>query len=125
MKPTDEQIRELWEQCGLHKHILSEVDYTAEMPHWKCITCGEKFYPEGYCGRDSVPNPLDMDIDLNNLWEYVVPVFIDKIMAEQKCSSDVAYAILFKRWLQELKLNMTEPADSLFSVIFKALGGKE
>jgi len=72
-EPTQEQIKEFWEWCGLHKHIFENVDYTAELPYWRCGLCGKRFWTEAYNGKDDLPNPLDMDIDLNNLFQYAVP----------------------------------------------------
>ena len=69
-EPTRAQGKEFWERCGLHRHNLEEVDYTVEMPFWRCSDCGERFYTEGYYGKDTVPNPLELDIDLNNLFKY-------------------------------------------------------
>ncbi len=58
-------------------------------------------------------------VDLNNLFKCAVPKAIDVIMAKQECSSDVAYAILFKKWLQELEFDMTHPSNTLFKVLDK------
>jgi len=44
-------------------------------------------------------------------------------IAEQQCSSDLAYAILFKKWLQELELDMPHPALALFCVLEKENDG--
>jgi hypothetical protein len=57
------------------------------------------------------------DIDLNNLFKYAVPVTIDKIMSEQECSSDLAYAILFKKWLQKLELDIPNHEGTLYWTI--------
>lgn len=106
MKPTKEQIRWLWEQCEFTIYV--DGGYIT----W--------YYHNGKIFGFEPPT-----IDLNNLFKYAVPVVIDKIMAEQECSSDVAYAILFKRWLQELELNIQKPALTLYQVCYEALGGKE
>lgn len=95
MNPTKEQKREFWIQYGL---------------------------TEGTCGwlYDTEPNkPIYPAIDLNSLWEYAVPKATDKIMAEQECSSDVAYAILFKKWLQELEVDIPHAARALFWALWK------
>ncbi len=54
-------------------------------------------------------------------FKWLVPLAIDKIMAEQECSSDVAYAILFKKWLQELELIIPEAALALCLAIEKLI----
>lgn len=100
MKPTPEKIQELWELLG-----------------WRDAPGLGLISPEG---EDWVP-----PIDLNSLFKYAVPVVIDKIMAQFECSSDLAYEILFKRWLQELQLNIPHADTALFKVCCKALGGKE
>ena len=77
--------------------------------------------------KNEIVSPTDDDLpslDLNNLFKYAAPKAIDRIMAGQECSSDVAYAILFKKWLQELELDMTHPALALFWAIYEALGVK-
>ena len=56
---------------------------------------------------------------LDFCFKWLVPLIIGKIMVEQGCSSDVALAILFKKWLQELELNMTQPATTLCLAIKK------
>ena len=106
MKPTKEQIQWLWEQCGF--------EYSDD---WSS-TCPYKD-PQGVILHSW------KGIDLNNLWKYAVPTVIDRIMTEQECSSDVAYGILFKKWLQELELNIPHAALALFWAIYKCLGGKE
>ena len=50
---------------------------------------------------------------------------IDKIMADQQCSSDVAYAILFKKWLQELELIIPKAAPALCLAIEKLIDGEK
>ena len=60
-------------------------------------------------------------IDLNNLFRWAVPLAVDKIMVEQDCSSELAYAILFKKWLQQLELNIPHATDSLFRALQEVL----
>ncbi len=73
MELTEAEVKELWELCGLHEHMLENVDYTTEMPFWRCSICGKRFYTECFYGKETVPNPLNADIDLNNLFKYAVP----------------------------------------------------
>lgn len=103
MKPDKERTQELWERCGLEF-------YQNDNRFWARTPSG---------------GTIELLVDLNNLFLYAVPVWIDKIMAEQECSSDFAYAVVFKRWLQELELNIPHAADALFEACYKSLGGKE
>lgn len=50
---------------------------------------------------------------LDACFKWLVPKAIDRIMAEQECGRNVAYAILFKKWFAELELNMAQPALAL------------
>ena len=102
-KPTDEQQAEFWERCGLSKR----GGYWWYDSHGKHLTADK-------------PPP----IDYNNLFRWAVPMAIDKIMAEQDCSSDLAYEILFKKWLQELVLIIPDAALALFCAIWKVMEGK-
>jgi hypothetical protein len=56
---------------------------------------------------------------LNACFKWLVPKAIEKVMAEQECSSDVAYTILFKKWLQELELIIPNAALALCLAIMK------
>ena len=58
---------------------------------------------------------------LDACFKWLVPITIDKIMSDQGCSSDVAYAILFKKWLQELELIIPEAALALCLAIKKMI----
>ena len=63
----------------------------------------------------------DFPNDLNACFKYIVPKWIDIIMAEQECSSDLAYAILFKKWLQELELNISHAAPAFCKAVEKLI----
>jgi len=77
---------------------------------WICPDTGENF--------DEAPNfPESLDA----CFKWLVPVWIDKIMIEQECSSDFAYAILFKKWLQELELNIPHAALAFCLAIEKLI----
>ncbi len=98
-EPTKAQIKVVWEWCGLN-----------EQPSGSWYTdSGEYVYMQ------IIP------IDLGNLFKYAVPKVIDIIMAEQKCSSDVAYAILFKKWLQELELDIPQYSKTLFWALYSLI----
>lgn len=105
MEPSE--VKEFWEEYG----FLLEFDDA----HYYCY--GHWRNPKGDYIIELPP------IDLNNLFLYAVPKAIDKIMAERECSSDVAYAILFKKWLSNLELDMTHPADSLFRALQEVKNG--
>ena len=81
-QPTYKQIREFWEWCGF-TNIRGEREL--------CL------YPEdkGTGRYNYLPT-----IDLNSLFKWAVPVAIKAIMIESECDKELAYAILFKRWLQ-------------------------
>ena len=110
-QPTQEQIKEFWEWCG-----------------WKPCRIHAPMSPE----KDGWENPLPItsfdkylarlpDLDLNNLFKYAVPLAIDKIMSKQGCSSDLAYAVLFKKWLQKLELDIPNHEGTLFWVIWEII----
>ena len=102
-----------WEQCGLKLMCSPEKDQ-CKRGIWET--------PDGL--RIDTPDLNSIEA-LGYLFKYAVPVYIDKVMVEQECSSDMAYAILFKKWLQELELDIPHAATALFKVLYKALGGKE
>ena len=54
-------------------------------------------------------------------FKWLVPKAIDKIMAEQECNSDFAYAILFKKWLQKLELMIPKATLALCLAIKKVI----
>ena len=108
-QPTQEQIKRFWEWCGFKikrtYHDFYELESPLKEQYWFGLPpCPIKNYPP---------------IDLNNLFLYAVPKVIDIIMAEQECSSDVAYAILFKKWLQELELDIPNHDGTLFWALDK------
>ena len=114
-QPTQEQIKKLWEKCGLCYHnLIPAYDYLKTA----CKKCGAKFE-----NIYNVPYP-PQDADLNNLFKYAVPKVIDKIMAEQGCSSDVAYDILFDKWLQKLQLDIPNHVGTLFQTIWEVIHGE-
>ena len=99
---TKEQIEEFWKGYGFKVAWSDAYGSTG----WNA--------PDGHYCFD-----LPDTIDLNNLFKYAVPKAVDKIMAKQMCSSDLAYAILFKKWLQKLELDIPNHAGSLFWVLWE------
>jgi len=102
--------KEFWELCGFQD--VQYVDAKGN-PMPGCI---HHVSPDGSWGKGWYP-----PIDLNNLERYAIPKAIDVIMARHECSSDVAYAILFREWLQELELNIPHLADTLKEAVGKIL----
>ncbi len=47
--------------------------------------------------------PPNFSNSLDDCFKWLVPKAIDKIMGEQGCSNNIACAILFKKWLQQLE----------------------
>ncbi|MBU1173271.1 MAG: hypothetical protein KKD44_27205 [Proteobacteria bacterium] len=97
---TDEQKIEFWKGWGV-----------------PCVKCGKWSYGTTLVDKCCCHSPEYPGVDLNNLFRWAVPLVIDKIMLKQECSSDVAYAILFKKWLQELQLNIPYAADTLYEAL--------
>lgn len=98
-EPTQVECEGFLRWCGCRP---DEIDAST----WVC--------PDG--GRYSNYSGLPT-IDLDFLFKYAVPIAIDKIMAEQECSCEVAYAILFKKWLQKLELDIPNHERTLFYAI--------
>ncbi len=111
-EPTEEQIKEFWKWCGLQtKHTFVAMGFGMK----ECSNCGA--LKDGfmkYCTSL-------LDVDLNSLFCHTVPKVIDKIMAEQECSSDLAYAILFKKWLQKLELDIPNHEGTLFQACWEVI----
>ena len=62
---------------------------------------------------------------LDACFEWLVPKAIDEIMAiHDRCSSDVAYGLLFKWWLRELELIIPDAALALCLSIEKLINGE-
>ncbi len=66
-------------------------------------------------------HPPNFTNSLDAIFKWLVPLAIDKIMSDQECSSDLAYAILFKKWLQELELDIPYHAPTLCLAIEKLI----
>lgn len=76
-------------------------------------------------GRGQLGKGLNFTSSLDACFKHLVPKAIDKIMADQECSSDLAYAILFKKWLQELELDIPHCAPTLCLAIEKLIDGEK
>ncbi|MEE9304590.1 MAG: hypothetical protein V3U84_12510 [Thiotrichaceae bacterium] len=126
-QPTEAQIKKFWERCGFcHKKcpepITEYPDFKHKGEYSRCPFGGGNHvhlnYPDGSV-RFNTTGQWVPPIDLNNLFKYAVPKAIDKIMAEQECSSDLAYSILFKKWLQKLECDIPNHARTLFWAIWQ------
>lgn len=101
-----------FKQADIKKHYYFEVG-GERLPKW--------IEP----GRDWHIKLPDFPESLDACFKWPVPKVIDKLMAEQECSSDLAYAILFKKWLQELELIIPEAALALCLAIEKLIDKEE
>ena len=116
-EPTQEQIKEFWEWCGFTHFIVEDIPWHKKPEDYQRIywyANNHWIYPNGSKQKDPPP------IDLNSLFKYAVPKAIDKIMLpqEQGCSCEIAYAIIFKKWLQYLELDIPNHVTTLFWVIW-------
>ena len=107
MKPTDEQIKELWEWCGF-KAEYRQFGYQL----------GTIIQPDGR-RRDEYPS-----IDLNNLFKYaeqpLVNHFIETTNTEEEYRQ--AYYEFLCKWLKDYIWNEPhDPALALFWAIYEVL----
>ncbi len=106
MKPTEQQIKEIWEWCGLtyeyspYTNSSGSYWYILRDTEGSTITCnGIGWFPIG----------RQLSIDLNNLFEYAVPKLKKEIPPAR------FYAIL-REWVDQI-MRGDNPADSLFWLI--------
>ena len=116
MKDEQELNKKLGEGVGFRYQA------TIELEHNICRQEGW-IYPDGSMGNTpetlfNLPNFIQ---SLDACFKHLVPLAIDIIMAKQECSSDFAYATLFKKWLQELELIIPEAALALCLAIEKVI----
>ena len=110
-KPAKKQEIEFWKGCGFERIDYLDTSGKVCATHWAhLLAIGG--------GSALLPDP-----DLNNLFRLAVPVAIEKIMTEQECSSDAAYAILFQKWLQKLELDIPNYEGTLFWAIWEVING--
>ena len=106
---------------------MNEQELNKKLAEWagfKYQVCSS--VRRGYCWvdpqyGDHAETPPNFIQSLDACFRWIVPKAIDRIMAEHECSSDVAYAILFKKWLQELELIIPNAALSLCLAIEKLI----
>ena len=106
MEPTKEQIKWLWEQCGLQADKLPclIIDCEKERSHALCKDC-HALYP---------------DIGLNSLFKYAVPKLDGYIMF----ASDDGVRVIASSDCMNYEAINENPALALFWAIFQCLGGK-
>ena len=107
-KPTNKQKKEFWLKHGWH---LSEGENYLGNKIIVWVRDGDK---EGSGCTYTPP------IDLNNLFKYAVPKYIEEIRTEVTANyTGNAYARLFERWGKQLFYNDWEdPALALFWAIY-------
>ena len=76
--------------------------------------------PDGVVGSMEL---IDFTESLDACFKWLVPEAIDKIMSEQECGSDLAYDILFKKWLWKLELIIPKAALALCQAIGELIDG--
>ena len=113
-KMIEQELTRLLAFAGFVWHSYKVFEYEHK------VTQIEDPYWSNPKGQECTRYP-DFLHDLNACFRWLVPPTIDRIMAEQGCSSDLAYAILFKRWLQELELIIPRAAEALCQAILKML----
>jgi len=95
IEPTKEQIRELWGKCGLKEGTYGWM-YDPAKPF----------------------NPIMPPIDLNNLFKYAIPK-VREILGADELSKRL------QGWLNDVIQCGLDPAESLFWVVWVALGGNK
>lgn len=99
MKPTDSEVKEFWESCGLRTEYEDEVQYWYD-PDGTLI--GKGFW------EWSPP------IDLNNLFRYATPL-LDEFL-----DIDTEIIPLLEKWIKASYLEDKDPAPALFWAIKEA-----
>ena len=108
-KPTEEQIKELLERCGLHY----------EAPCWVDENNNLAFYGEVY-------SELLRSIDLNSLFEQAVPVAITKLETrfDEQTNKIRALQLLFAKWIDKIREGYSLK-DALFWALYPVLKESE
>ena len=109
-EPTEEQIKEFWEWCGL---TIYEDDTTFTLwqdSRGKLVCCGH---------TDRM-----LDIDLNNLFKYAVPKLKEhyRKLTESYLPEHYFHSIvpLMERWIDEVAEDK-DPAFALLSLIWEVI----
>ena len=117
-KPTEEQIKKLWERCGF-RYIFGEKvrsgKFTEQNYYWIAPT-----------GRRYFKIPL---IDLNNLFAYVMPFLQDKgyqidiVCFEHKGFAVSPFYVLDDQTRKLVEIKGDDLALALFWAIYEVLDG--
>ena len=81
-KPTEEQIKEFWEWCGLQPPKCDIPNHMVVPPFWHC---------------------RPVELDLNNLFKYAVPKAVDIICSKNKLNRWNGYEGLFSFWMWQIR----------------------
>ncbi len=122
MKPTKEQIREFWEQCGLRYECYDSPASPNMGGAW--VDANGKFA--------NFDEPSEMPpIDLNNLFKYAVPklpsnmpVMFSYFMGEAEAIFPAYFPDEEDLMSEPLSVKDSDPALALFWAIYKAFGDK-
>ena len=104
-KPTQEQIKEFWEWCGLKLMRAPDGNY-----HWFQLSAD---------GNYDIVSPVDSEtdlpcVDLNNLFKYAIPLAIKKAETNQPRR----LGLLFLWWLDKIREGYSFE-DALFWAIWE------
>jgi len=107
-QPTEEQLREFWEGCGLtrlpvgNKHY--HFEHTAKVMDWQ--------YPDRTV-HPFLPNP-----DLNSLFKFAFPIAVAKLESrfDTKIKLRRGLALLFEKWKDRMSEDYSVE-DALFWAI--------
>ena len=110
MNQSDNKLIAEWAGFRLVKIPVYSVDGTVGGYHH------DWFYPNGNRNNLELPDLTSLDA----LFKWVVPKAIDTIASEYECDSDLAYAMLFKWWLQKAENSMVN-AEALAQAVLKLI----
>lgn len=116
MKPTEEQIKKVWEWCGWRQLAEGKRGFhyerTQKVMNWLAPDDVDLVYGHPYLPR----------IDLNSLFKWAVPKVIAKLESRFDTKENLirGLALLFDRWLRKISENYSLE-DALFWAIYKVM----
>lgn len=119
-EPTEAQIKKFW--IGIFGKDGVEFGTTVG-GELVCYRRTKWIEEDEEWGIEVIPRMDSLEF-IGFLFKYAVPVAIDRIMAEQECSSDLAYAMLFKKWLRKLELDIPNHEGTLYWTIWEVINEK-